>query len=157
MPVNNPKQNQHRWWGTLTADPDTQYDGEFRFSKTAGDGYPLCIFIKTTRDSHFVSSGTYIGRLKVFKDLAEAMIRIDSLPLCEEDREAIKSDLKNIESPYCCCPLVEVLEFDYARSSPLAIELNIRTKTLFEDSDWLRKYGSQIGKDEIERGLRLKL
>ncbi len=155
MPADNPRQNQHRWWGTLTIDPETTFTGEIKLPKNASGGYQQCVFIKTTRDSHFVSSGTYIKAVKVFADLDEVNKRVDLLDLSITDRDAIKADLKKIESPFCCYPIVEVIEFDYDKSSPLALALKAKTEELFTDAKWRTDYGDRIGREEIERALRL--
>jgi hypothetical protein len=154
MPADNPRQNEHRWWGTLTIDTETTFTGEIKLPKNASGGYQQCVFIKTTRDSHFVSSGTYIKAVRVFADLDEAKKRFDQL-VTVPDLDAIKADLDNIESPFCCYPIVEVIEFDYDKSSPLALALKAKTEELFTDTKWRTDNGDKIGREEIERALRL--
>ena len=156
MPVENSKPNEHRWWGTLTIDPTTTFVDNTWIPKNASDGYPMCVFIKTTWESHIVASNTGVNKVRVFRDLNQAKAAFDQLTkLNDADRNAIKADLDNIEVPFRWCPIVEVTEFD--NKSPLSAALGEKTEQLFNDSAWRNgNYDSPIGKDEIERALKLK-
>lgn len=155
MPVENSKPNQHRWWGTLTIDPTTEFEVGSLIPKGANGEYPLCVYIKTTWESHTVNTGTEIKTVRVFSDLGKAKERFDSVSgLDKGDRDAIKDDLGRIEPVYHWCPLVEVIKF--GDKSPLADELNKKTDELFRNEGWKTTHQGKIKKSEIDRALKIK-
>ena len=149
MPVDNGKNNQHRWWGTLTIDPNmADSDGLAEGTQ--------CVFIKTKKDSHFVNSGTRISKVKQIKSTTDLNNRIDKLPgLTLNDIQRIKEDLSSIESQFSTYPKVEITELDLVNTSPLTLRMNQLTEELLTSTSWLAKnegwskYGDTIGKENI--------
>jgi len=154
MPVDNPRQNKHGWWGTLTIDEGTEPKG----SLNVGD---FCVFVKTNKDSHFVSKGTHIKRINVFSNLAAAKAQVRAETGSDYDAE-IEADLNLISSMYPNAPIVEILEVDSASTSPLTEDINELTKERFNDDLWLAANANtgnpkkELGVTHIKKGRKLK-
>lgn len=152
MPVVNGQQNKHRWWGILTIDSGMENSGGL------AEG-TQCVFIKANRDSHFVSQGTFVSKVRVFKSLKDAedvlLRKASKAGASEIEIRRIKSDLKKINALKTIPSIVEILGIDYKKTPPLAVEVNILTESLFRNGAWLRANGNRIGADDIKLGLRL--
>jgi len=155
MPVDNPRQNKHGWWGTLTIDKDTEPKGGL-------DVGELCIFIKTNVLSHVVVHGTFVLTINRISSLAAAKARFSNLP--PPIVVQINRDLDLITTSYPNAALLEILEVDSLKSTPLTKKLNEYTRKLFtrdatlspEDRVWIDSQDSdEIGKSDIEAGMGL--
>jgi len=155
MPVDNPRQNKHGWWGTLTIDKDTEPKGDLKVDQ-------LCIFIKTNVLSHVVTRGTFVLTINRISSLAAAKARFSNLPppLVVE----INRDLDLITTNYPNAALLEILVVDHLKTTPLTKKLNEYTQKLFtrdpslsaEDRGWLDSQDSyEIGRSDIEAGMGL--
>jgi hypothetical protein len=148
MPVKEPQQNTHRWWGTLTRDATTEVTG--------GDLPPNqeCIFIKTSADAHFLPQGTVIKRLKILGTSGNINTVLANTSLPSQGSSQISADL--VKYPGGPDTIVtEILEIDQEASSPLAQEVFDLTETLFHDDEWLARNGARVGKADIELGREL--
>lgn len=155
MPVDNAKQNQHRWWGILTVDYDSS---DFKKDQP-------CVFVKTNWLSHYVTMGTCI--LKVNKlgtvDAAKQAFRnitalTDHIDKIDRDLDSITSDLQKANLPDNL-PIVEIVEIDEANTPPLTLKLNEYTRRLFKreiDPTWLDLNGTRIGKEDVDVARRME-
>jgi hypothetical protein len=148
MPVKDPQQNTHRWWGVLKVDKNTELiDGTV-------DLMADCIFLKTSRDAHFISQETLLKKVKLLSasgDVNAAISRINDVS--PSILNMIREDLLSGHPEGI--PIVEILEADYPNTSPLTSELNARTEILFRDVHWLDMYASRVGKENIVIGMAM--
>jgi hypothetical protein len=145
MPVDDPKQNTHRWWGSLIRDEETVVSNGTIPPNTK------CVFVKTSRDSHFINFGTIIKRLRVLSDKGDSNEATDNIlaNINADIKVQIKNDLFDIPSGI---NIVEILEI--SKSTPaLTKTLNSLTRGLFGDDDWLE--GKGIGEEKIRLGREL--
>ena len=155
MAVDNPRQNKHGWWGTLTIDEDTK-DAEDK--STLKVGTP-CVFIKTSKESHYVTSGTFVSKVRVFDNDQQA--KDEFRKKSAQNSSRFEEDLKKIgvEYPGAKFTFVEILKVDDVKTSPLVRELNECTRKLFSKESkpkWLDDFKEESGKDDIEAGMSLK-
>jgi hypothetical protein len=148
MPVDNGRQNNHGWWGTLTLDAATVPKGDFK----EGD---RCVFVKTNADSHFVAQGTFINRIRFFSNLDEAIAEMKTVLGSDFDTD-VEKDLYKIGKEWPDLPIVEILEIDSANTSPLTTQMNILTEVLFNNAAWLRENGSKVGEKHVKKGRKLR-
>lgn len=151
MPVGNSRQNQHGWWGTLTIDRDTE-------SNTNLEKGTLCVFIKTSRESHYVTVGTFIKKVRVFENSEKA--REEFNKKAKQYSSWLDDDIKliGIEYPGVTFTFVEILELDNVNTTPLADKLNEYTRKLFTqeiDAEWLQENAQKVGRVYIEAGLSM--
>jgi hypothetical protein len=145
MPVDDPKQNTHRWWGTLTRDDETEVSNGTIPSDVK------CVFLKTSKDAHFINFGTIIKRLRVLSDTGDSNEATANIlaDISADIKAQIKNDLTDIPSGI---NIVEILEV--SRSTPaLTKTLNSLTRGLFGDDEWLD--GKNIGEEKIRLGREL--
>lgn len=148
MPVKEPHQNTHRWWGTLTRDAKTVLEGEDLTLPLNQE----CIFIKTNADTHFIPQDTVIKRLKILGTLSNIETILTSTDLPDRAKTQIRADL----GKYPAATIVtEVLGIDWDESPPLAQELFDHTERLFHDNEWLTRHRDRVGKEDIELGREL--
>lgn len=148
MPVKEPHQNTHRWWGTLTRDAKTVVEG---------DDLPLdqeCIFIKTSGDTHFVPQDTVIKRLKILGTLSNIETILANTDLPDRAKTQIRADLAKYPGGSDTI-VTEILLIDWDESPPLAQELFEHTERLFHDNEWLTRHRDRVGKEDIELGREL--
>ena len=136
MPVDNGKQNNHSWWGTLTLDADTEPKGGYK----EGD---RCVFVKANADSHFVAQGTYISKVRFFSNLDEAIAYVKTTLGSDFDAD-IEKDLNKIRKEYPTLPVVEILALDSTNTSTLTAHMNILTEVLLNNVAWLQENGSKF-------------
>ncbi|HEX5167546.1 MAG TPA: hypothetical protein VFW11_00125 [Cyclobacteriaceae bacterium] len=154
MPVEDAKQNTHRWWGTLKVGKDEK--GKKAISIT-NDGGALeegdYIFVKTSPESHFITYGTYIGSVTLFKTRNDALKAIyNSL---DSPTTIIKNEIKDdlnakdfLDLEKKGYKIVGIETINYEATSPLTLELNQRTHDVFWNDPWLNAHESRIGKKE---------
>jgi hypothetical protein len=153
MPVDDAKQNYHRWWGTLKVGKDEK--GTKAIKVDDGSNLPEgeYIFVKTNPESHFVTHGTYIGSVRTFKNKQEALKAIyDSL---DHPSTAIKKEIKSdldetdfIDLEKKGLKIVGIESINYEATSPLTLELNQRTHDIFWNDVWLNAHEGKVGKKE---------
>ena len=148
MPVDNGRQNNHGWWGTLTLDAGTMPKGSYK----EGD---RCVFVKTNADSHFVAQGTYISKIRFFNNLDEAIAEMKKNLGSDFDPD-VEKDLYKIRKEWPNLPIVEILEIDAANTSPLTTQMNILTEVLFNNAAWLKENGSKVGEKHVKAGRKLR-
>jgi hypothetical protein len=140
MPITDPKQNFHHWWGELTIDEDTEIiNGGTIAPQTR------CIFVKTSYDSHHLSHGTFIKKVRLFNnktDVTKAIRSKSHFDITDMDDDMDFPD--NV-------PIVEILEVNIDRTSPLTNAVNEFIENLFWDDQWLDK-ATPIGQDKIRIG-----
>ncbi|HEX5167545.1 MAG TPA: hypothetical protein VFW11_00120 [Cyclobacteriaceae bacterium] len=161
LKVDDPKQNQHSWCGILSVD---------LIEKQIPVKPGAHVFLKTSRDAHFVAQGTIVknARELIGGALEQAIDDIVStLPdpiVRDEVRKQILEDIKTCQDEVNTLnggnvtEVVEMLDLDFDEAcgtSPLINELNIRTEFLFRDEMWLGKYGERVRADKIRIGRRL--
>lgn len=154
MPVENSRQNQHGWWGTLTIDKKI----------TGVELNERCVFVKTKSVAHYVLTGTFILEVKLIGDLDQAKKAFEKIPAAAQRLSFINVDLDKIASEYPGLPIVEIIEVDYVKTTPLMRKLNDYTRKLFtrdatlssEDREWINKpENAGIGIDDILTGTGL--
>jgi len=144
MPVKNDHQNKHRWWGTLTLDPSTEVIG----GKLLPDSE--CVFAKRNRNSHFVTHGTYVKKVKVISIVGDKALAADAIQQTANNQiQNLSADLMDLPVGL---PLVEILEIDNDNTPPLIREFNRLTERLFNDEKWLNDNGERVGADDIRVG-----
>ncbi|HEX5167547.1 MAG TPA: hypothetical protein VFW11_00130 [Cyclobacteriaceae bacterium] len=144
MSVQDPQQNMHQWWGTMTIDPGTIIvDNPAKGGLKQGDS---CVFVKTSYQSHFVTHGTCVKRVRVIKDKESAVADIQAKSF--KPIPKLKSKLNFPAGS----TIVEILELDKANTPALTQALNEYNETLFNDSEWLKSKG-KIGQSEIIIGM----
>lgn len=150
--VKDPKQNKHSWCGTLAIDQE-----EKQTSMPSGD----YVFLKTSRDAHFVAQGVVLGIIRELTatDIDSAIKKIiDSIPdSWPVDRDLvadqIRGDIKKcVDEVGNNNPVVEILVIDKDSTDPLPNELSLRTEFLFRDDMWLDRHGEQVGAETIRIG-----
>lgn len=148
LKVRDPQQNQHRWTGTLIC-----YK-RIRVGKVILNVGDEVIFVKTSRDSHFVSQGTYIGDLIMLSGEGDPNQAIRAISANRKIPTSIKrrmlADLEEYKGTPK--PIVEILAIDNAATPPLPKVINALTRGLFNDDDWLDQNNRLVGSDDIKRG-----
>jgi hypothetical protein len=153
--VKDPRQNRHSWCGILEINETEKQ------SLSAGNGE--FVFLKTSRDAHFVAQGTIVKNAKPLND-AEIEAIIEDIVLTIPDqspadrtrlREQIQTDIMVCRKDVQNTQVYEILELDKEETSPLANELNLRTEFLFRDDMWLDRDSERVGADSIRVGREL--
>lgn len=131
--VDDPRQNQHRLWGTLKIEEEPKL---------------LHIFIKFHRETHFVSQGTVV-KVTMLDNLARKnagrILRANGAPqLIIENIETIIREIYayNVLKRRVRYYVIEAI--DYSATSPLTRTLNTVTEGCFNSEDWLFTAG-EIG------------
>lgn len=140
MPVDDPKQNNHSWWGTLTIDKNTQVVGG---ALKPGD---RCVFVKTSYQSHFISHGTCLKKVRIIKSVQDAVKDVQAKSFKPIPKLKAKLNFSSDST------IVEILELDKVNTPALTQALNDYNETLFNDSKWLDSQG-KIGQSEIVIGM----
>jgi hypothetical protein len=143
--VDDPRQNQHRWIGTLKVkeEPDT-----------------LHLFIKTSRDAHFVSQGTVVETGDMISDPVRALRMIfDSAKSFTRDEvntvvTHFEDDLRKVNEESKNIKFYVIERIEYNLTTPLTQMLNIVTAGCFNSEYWLKNAG-KIGQESIKLGRRL--
>jgi hypothetical protein len=155
MKVKDPKQNRHSWCGILLIDSTEKQS----FLASNGDH----VFLKTSRDAHFVAQDTVVKDAKPLSD-AEIEAIIEDIVLTIPDqspadrtrlREQIQADIAQCRKEVSNSEVYEILEVDKEETPPLASELNLRTEFLFRDDMWLDRHSERVGADAIRVGREL--
>ncbi len=148
LKVRDPQQNQHRWTGTLIC-----YK-RIRIGKVILNVGDEVIFVKTSRDSHFVSQGTYIRDLIILSGEGDPNQAVRAISPSRKIPRSVKirmlADLKEYKGKPK--PIVEILAIDHATTPPLPKVINALTRGLFNDDDWLGQNNKLVGSDDIKRG-----
>ncbi len=147
--VRDPQQNKHRWWGTLTNDKST-----IPYVEDAGKE---CVFIKTSRFSHYITQGTGVKDWNVLSatgDITEALKNISNVSQAVKDR--IKADVSEKDFPKKMA-IVEIVDLDDASTTPLVKKMNAFTKDLFTKRAWSKNDAKEIGVDDIELGFKIRI
>lgn len=149
--VDDPRQNQHRWWGTLNI---------------PGKPDMLHVFIKTSREAHFVIHGTVVEADSLGDVTAHNMAErlqsakidkavIETLPISSVVAEvtAHANATGHGQINYCI-----IRSIDPKETSPLIMKLNEYTRELFQKNDtWLDdpNHRDIIGTKNIRSGMKL--
>lgn len=132
--VHDPRQNRHGWWGTIVFVDDQ--DQSKPVPSVNGDAGVQHVFLKTSRESHFVAQGTAV-KLEALGDTAAAAV--ETLRKTGTDHSVIDS----IEKDFANLPADQKTRFhkivaiDATRTTPLARMLNLVTEVCFSDDHWL--------------------
>ena len=152
MPIlHDPRQNRHGWWGTLLFDGDEPKTATH--SVNGGDGEIQHVFVKTSRESHFLAQGTVVD-VEPLGDTADDMLqRLSQGGVGKDVLELIRKDLDNLKSTKT--RYYEITAVNDAASSPLARMHNIVTEVCFNNDHWLDSAGD-IGVADIRIGRKLR-
>lgn len=145
--VKDPKQNKHCWCGILTVASDekqtTLPDEDF-------------VFLKTSRDAHFVVQGVVVEKRELDDAQTKEAIEkiVGAAPLIDRDgvRNQINEDLKTCIEETANPRILEIIEINKGATDPLPNELSLRTEFLFRDDLWLDRYGERVGAEWIRIG-----
>ncbi|HEX7015988.1 MAG TPA: hypothetical protein VF191_10785 [Cyclobacteriaceae bacterium] len=150
--VHDPRQNRHGWWGTLRF-VDDKDESKIVSSVNGDDSGVQHVFVKTSREAHFVSQGTVV-EIASLGDTAEATLQqLAQSGMNEKVLRLIKEDFANLDATKKT-RFHEITAIDDARTSALARMLNIVTEVCFKNDHWLDCAGS-IGADDIRLGREL--
>jgi len=142
MPIDDPKQNIHKWCGELTIDDDTEIVGGTLKPGTR------CVFVKTSATSHFVTHGTYVKKVRLVSSKSDAISAV------EGNLQTAMADMGDDFDLADAMPVVEILEINKSRTSPLTNKLNEFIEKLFSDDAWLDA-SAAIGQEKIKQGRKM--
>ena len=150
--VHDPRQNQHGWWGTIGFVADQDDSGVISSSMNGNDAEVQHVFVKTSRESHFVAQGTAV-ELEPLGDTAEAVIKQLQLSgISETVLGLIKQDFLKLDAKPK--KFYQIVAVNDSRTTPLARMLNLVTEVCFRNDHWLDSAGS-IGVADIRVGREL--
>ena len=143
--VKEPRQNLHKWTGTL------EYDSGGTVGRTTFKYEGELIFIKTSRDAHFVSQGTFIAEAGMLSSTGDPLEAVRAIKPGRKIPPRIKIRILKELRKYKGAPkpIVEILRIDNAATPPLPKIFNAVTRGLFNDDDWLSQNGKLVGSDDI--------
>src|SRR5690606_27109904 len=137
-----PRQNHHGWWGTVVIPDD---------SKTNGDSDVHHVFVKTSREAHFVSQGTAVILEDLADDVDSALRKLQG-SVSETVFRLIASDLEQLKGTKV--KLHKIKAIDYKETTALAKMHNLVTEVCFNNDHWLDT-ANDIGVDAIRIGRKL--
>jgi len=147
--VKDPQQNRHRWWGTLTNDKST--------TPYVEDAGKECVFIKTSRFSHYITQGTSVKAWNVLSasgDPVEALQNVSNVS--QGIKERIKADVMEKDFPKKMA-IVEIISLDNTGTTPLVRKMNAFTKDLFTKRAWSKNDAKEMGVEDIEMGFKIRI
>jgi hypothetical protein len=147
--VDDPRQNYHGWWGTVKADPYAKDNGGTN-GLVEEEGYQY-VFIKTSREAHFVAQGTVV-HLHYLSDDAEEAVRAVEQGVGTTAAKLIRSDLESLLEVKVKYYTIDGV--DYEQTPSLTRMLNIITEGCFNNENWLSGAGD-IGVESIQIGREL--
>lgn len=159
--VHDPRQNHHGWWGTFTLAEDEKANArDFGLQPGHDDPECLLVFLKTSRDSHFIAQGTAIDSLFLLgNDQTEAMRRLreindtEGIGLTKEMLQLMESDMKSLQNNKVQYYMISGV--DYRNSSALSRVHSLTTEACFNNDHWLDNAGD-IGKSNIYLSRKLR-
>lgn len=146
--VTDPRQNHHGWWGTVVFVEDPKSP-----SRSAnGDSGVQHVFLKTNRESHYVSQGTAV-ELKELGDSADAALQqLRMSGVSETVLSLIQEDLANLKASKV--KFHQITAIDDAETTALARMHNLVTEVCFNNDHWLDSAGD-VGAKAIREGRKL--
>lgn len=160
--VTDPRQNHHGWWGTFTlVEDENGLEKDYGLTPDSKASDCLYVFLKTSRDAHFIAQGTTLDDLFLLGENQEdAMATLEKnnqnhgWDLSEEVLELIRSDLKNVDER-AGVRYYTFKAIDHDRSTALARVHTLTTEACFNNDHWLGCAGD-IGQSHVRLGRGLK-